>query len=145
MSLIAWRKEFEIGIPSVDHEHRSLVEQINALAEGLSAGAPMATGLDHFGRIHAAISAHFALEEEVMRDMAYDEIAAHKADHERLLDDIRGIMDAYEQGAYVGGADLLADHLGRWFTEHFRSKDARLHRFLEKAAPTTGPGKTPQR
>ena len=31
MPLIEWRENFEIGIASVDYEHRSLIEQINGL------------------------------------------------------------------------------------------------------------------
>ncbi len=33
MSLIAWREEFTIGLPDVDHEHRELIAMINALHE----------------------------------------------------------------------------------------------------------------
>jgi hemerythrin len=40
-----------------------------------------------------AFSAHFALEERFMREHGYDQLALHKADHERLLDEIREIMD----------------------------------------------------
>ncbi|MFZ5789833.1 MAG: bacteriohemerythrin [Pseudomonadota bacterium] len=140
MALIAWREEFEIGIPSVDYEHRRLVDQINGVAERLASGAGEEAVLDALGEIHGTISAHFALEEQVMRDLGYDEFAAHKADHERLLDDIRDISDAFEHGAYANAQDVLDDHLSRWFTEHFRSKDARLHKFLAQAGATAFPG-----
>jgi hemerythrin len=51
------------------------------------------------GEIYARISAHFALEEKDMQARAYPERPAHKADHERLLDDLRDIMDeVHDQG-----------------------------------------------
>jgi len=87
--LIAWRPEFETGIPDVDHEHRELVGLINQLHAALEAGASKDEVARFLGEVFARISAHFALEESIMRKHRYDEYAEHKADHEKLLDDIR--------------------------------------------------------
>lgn len=76
--------------------------------------------------IHAGISAHFALEERLMREAAYDEFAAHKDDHELLLDEIRNIMDAYEEEPEAG-SEMLQRRLSDWFGRHFATFDARLH------------------
>jgi len=132
MSLIRWRDEFEIGIESVDHEHRELIELINELHANLGGDASPQLVTGFLGEIYARISAHFALEEKAMRDLKYDGYAGHKAEHEELLEDIRDIMDAYEDGRYLEIDETLAEHLELWFTEHFRSEDARLHHFLEQ-------------
>lgn len=131
MALIEWQNSFEIGIESVDFEHRQLINMINALYGMLSADAPAEEIGQFLGEVDARISAHFALEEKEMRDLQYDQLADHKADHERLLDQIGDIADAFERGAYTDYDDQLAAHLKTWFSEHFRTKDARLHRFLE--------------
>ncbi len=65
-----------------------------------------------------------------MRKHAYDEYAAHKADHEALLDDIRDIMDAHAAGEYSDYATALSDAVRDWFVTHFKTKDARLHKML---------------
>ncbi|RMD64618.1 MAG: hemerythrin-like metal-binding protein [Alphaproteobacteria bacterium] len=130
MALIEWRPEFEIGIPAVDHEHRELIGLINRLYDTLSATSDAAEIEAFLGEIYARISAHFALEERTMRDLRYDEYDAHKADHERLLDEIRDIMETYQAGAYRDLERDLGGTLEHWFTEHFRIKDARLHKFL---------------
>ena len=52
--------------------------------------------LDFFGDLFKAISAHFALEERFMRERGYDQLVQHKNDHERLLDEIRDIMEDFE-------------------------------------------------
>ena len=36
MSLIAWRREFETGVASIDHEHQQLVATINGLYDSLA-------------------------------------------------------------------------------------------------------------
>ena len=130
MALIEWKKDFETGVEDVDHEHQELVELINELHGKLSTDADQDTVADFLGEVFARISAHFALEETVMRKHAYDEYAAHKADHEALLDDIRDIMDAHAAGEYSDYADALSEAVRDWFVNHFKTKDARLHKML---------------
>ncbi len=129
MALIAWKDEFVVGIPAVDHEHRQMVEMINDLHAGLSAPLEKGAVMEFLGEIYARISAHFALEEKVMHDRHYDQYDDHKRDHERLLDEIRDIMDRYEDDARFDD-QALARHLGDWFGVHFRTRDARFHRHL---------------
>ncbi len=130
MALIEWRDDFRIGIASVDHEHRALVDLINDLHAKLGDKVDTATVIEVLGEIFARISAHFALEEAIMRERGYDDFDAHKADHEELLDGLRDIMDAVEEEPYPDLEATLSERLERWFTVHFRTHDARLHRFL---------------
>lgn len=126
MTLIEWRKEFETGILDIDHEHRELIDLINSLHAHMTAGGDPAQATAFLGEVFARIAAHFALEESIMRKHAYDEYVAHKAEHERLLDEIREIMD----GATTEYANSLSSVVRDWFVNHFKSKDARLHRKL---------------
>lgn len=131
MVLIAWRSEFETGVPAVDYEHRELIDLINRTYSDLEQAADRDSVLDFLGEIYAKISAHFALEERIMKDCGYDQLADHKADHERLLDEIRDIMDMAETTPQQSFHDTLARQLNSWFTEHFKTKDARLHKLIE--------------
>ncbi len=130
MSLIAWDEKFSVGVAAVDHEHRELIGLVNAAYERLRLPDMEGEIMDFLGDIHAKISAHFALEEQIMRAKNYDQYAEHKADHERLLDEIRDIMDDYEDDDFFS-EDQFAQQLGSWFTGHFRTHDARLHRQLD--------------
>ncbi len=129
MSLIEWKDQFRLGVPDIDFEHRELIELINALYEGVQREGTDASTADFLGELYARIVAHFALEEKIMRENRYDEFEDHKADHERLLDDIRDLMDDYEDGEYVD-LERFGDRLDEWFSEHFRTRDARLHQRL---------------
>ncbi len=130
MPLIEWRKEFETGVADVDQEHRELVGLINSLHESVAGGADRARIAEFLGEVFARIAAHFALEESIMRKHAYDEYEAHKAEHEKLLDEIRDIMDAQQDDPSTSYAQGLALTVRDWFVNHFKSKDARLHRQL---------------
>lgn len=130
MTLIQWRKEFETGVAEVDHEHQELVELINELHEQIGTNAPRETVSEFLGEVFAKISAHFALEETVMRKHDYDEYADHKADHEKLLDDLRDIMDDFDAGTDANYKKALGAAVRDWFVNHFKTKDARLHKKL---------------
>ena len=127
MALLEWKEEFSIGIASVDFEHRELIGFINQLHEHLTTGDSEFSVADFLGELCSMISAHFALEEKLMRELGYDEYEDHKVDHEHLLDEIRDIMDEYE-GRVGLDEKAFGARLGAWFTEHFRTKDARFHR-----------------
>ncbi len=129
MPLIDWRDEYEIGVPAVDHEHRELIGLINRLHDDMLVWDSDVTVSEYLGEIYARISAHFALEERIMRDARYDQYVEHKADHEKLLDDIRDIMDDYED-RHRYNDETLAQRLHGWFGVHFKTHDARLHRKL---------------
>lgn len=130
MALIAWRSEFETGVEDVDHEHRELIDLINQLHAQLGSDAEPATINAFLGEVFARISAHFALEESIMRKYDYDQYLEHKTDHEKLLDDIRDIMDDFETGKYAAYDEALAAAVHDWFVDHFKTKDARLHKML---------------
>lgn len=129
MALIEWKDEYSVGVDSVDAEHRELIELINTMYENVQSREHGPEVMEDLGEIYARIAAHFALEELLMRQHEYDEYRDHKRDHERLLEDIRKIMDEYEAGKLLD-ADELGSRLDAWFSEHFRTKDARLHRRL---------------
>lgn len=129
MNLIEWKDEYSVGVPAIDQEHRELIGLINELYTCVSATGTDITVLDFLGELYARIAAHFALEEKIMREADYDEYRDHKGDHERLLDDIRDLMDDYEDGDYVD-VERFGKRLDDWFSEHFRTRDARLHKRL---------------
>lgn len=131
MSLIAWRDEYSVGLPDVDHEHRVLIAMINEVADALGPGTSNARIVEGLGEICSRIAAHFALEEREMRSLKYIGLGEHKRDHERLLEDILDIMADVESPSGYDAA-LLERRLTAWFTEHFRTHDARLHNWLEK-------------
>jgi hemerythrin len=131
MTLLEWREDFNIGIEEVDHEHRELIGLINALHAEFGGDASGGRVEGFLGEILASVSAHFALEEKVMRARHYDAFAEHKADHEHLLDDLRDLMDEHAAGAVLDEAAFAA-RLAEWFSAHFRTHDAMLHKSLAR-------------
>ena len=129
MALLQCKNDYSVGIAAVDHEHRELINLINRLHDKLVTKDEKSSIEDFLGDLFKGISAHFALEERFMRDYRYDQFTEHKRDHETLLDDIRDIMDAFEDSDDAANVELGA-RLDAWFSRHFETHDARLHKAL---------------
>jgi len=126
MSLIEWREEFCTGVPGVDYEHQELIKQINSIYALIETKADKEDVIDSLGDIYGSISAHFALEEQMMERHKYDHFKEHQADHERLLDDIQDISEAYEKASELDD-ERFKKSLNDWFKIHFATHDSRLH------------------
>jgi hemerythrin len=130
MALLSWKPEFSVGIESVDYEHQELIRMINEIYDEMTSHKD-ADSIEQFvGDVHYAISAHFALEERLMREARYHEYEAHKEDHEDLLDQLRNLMDQLVSNPDEG-IKVLKESLSDWFERHFATFDARLHGQLE--------------
>jgi len=126
MPLLTWKPGFAVGVPAVDAEHEEMIALLNEIYEEMSTRRDPASIEQFLGDVLFAIAAHFALEERLMREAAYAEYAAHKDDHEDLLDQIRDLMDRFVADPDAG-MELLRERLSGWFERHFATFDARLH------------------
>jgi len=126
MAPLEWKDDYSVGIPAVDHEHRELIGLVNQLHQALASEESEAEVAEIFGDLFRAISSHFALEERFMRQQGYDQTARHKADHERLLDELRDIMDDHRDRP-DSSTERLTASVEAWFATHFKTHDARLH------------------
>lgn len=130
MQLLEWKDEFSLGIPEIDFEHRELIQLINEMLVKIYESERTENTSEYLGEIYARIALHFALEEKIMRERNYDHLEDHKSDHDKLLNEIRDIMDNYSDITEID-TDKFVNELTHWFTDHFSTRDARLHRYLD--------------
>jgi hemerythrin len=130
MALLEWKEEYSTGIDDVDDEHRDLIDVINRLHDLLLADDAKLAVPAFFARLIEGVSAHFTLEERIMRESGYPALAEHQEDHERLLDEMRDLVEAFGHAEEVDSVDL-AMRLEPWFSQHFATHDLRLHTTLK--------------
>jgi len=134
MPYLEWNPAFDTGIGGIDYEHHRLVDMLNEIHELMLKVAEPRKIAAILADFHALASAHFALEEKIMRDQNYPGFEGRRDTHYRLLDQVREIMDAYETGSYRGGESLPAT-LKQWLMEAMGNdaemfgeiNDVRLH------------------
>lgn len=127
MSVLQWRNEFGVGVEIIDQDHKELIGRIKVRQLELAGCGDSGEIVRILGEIYAEIADHFAHEEKLMEQLRYAAYADHKEDHETLLDDLREIMVEVEDDGELDEIQLT-DDLDRWFSDHFRVHDAKLHR-----------------
>ena len=141
MALIEWREEYCTGFKGVDYEHEKLIEQINSVYALVDKRADKQILIDSLGDIYGSISAHFALEEQMMRKLGYVHYEEHEADHQRLLNDIGDITESLENTNELD-EPIFKQKLADWFQLHFKTHDSRLHKLVNHAAHDQVDGST---
>ena len=113
MAYLDWNPAFETGVPGIDYEHHRLVAMLNEINDAIVNEAGPHEIADTLGALHALATAHFALEEKIMREQKYAGLAGRQRIHYELLDEVRDIMDAYEDGSFRAGQSL-PETLKQW-------------------------------
>jgi hemerythrin-like metal-binding protein len=127
---IIWTTTFEMGDGAVDAEHKQFIEIVNRLTASIRANAETSTISALCDEVVAHSAAHFRSEEAAMARYGYENLKAHRQDHERLLADITRVSMALrhsvDRATLVDQAltikELLLRHLFRMdvqYKSHF--------------------------
>lgn len=90
-----WKKEFELGIPSIDEQHKRLLAIGNRVDELLSVHSD---GDDDYDEIISVINElkdytcyHFNNEENLFKKYSYNEYEKHKKEHDGFIEYLNSI------------------------------------------------------
>lgn len=125
-----WTPELSVGIGRFDDEHRHLISLLNQLhsamekPNGRSELRSILKGLLWYTR------SHFRAEELLMKRYAYPELASHKAEHDRLKEQVRQCADHFRSGRDEIAVEL-SDTLQEWLTHHIMQSDAAYTSFFK--------------
>ncbi len=115
---IKWSKEWEIGIPVIDSQHKRIVDFINMIpdqGEDKQAIEAVLTELKDY------TSSHFAFEESLIEEAGYPFTKAHSRVHVLF---IRRIEDYWQE--FRNGNDIsseLVKTLETWLFNHIKHDD----------------------
>ena len=126
MALLKWTENYLLGIDSLDFEHKDLFERINDLYEACVAHQDAATVSDCLGQLHTRLSAHFALEEQTMREMKNPHYEAHKREHDRFLDEVTETVSSFGTPEGTDDIDAFAQRVNDWIINHITTFDRQL-------------------
>jgi hemerythrin len=131
MAFLNWDASFEVGIMEVDRQHRSLFDLTNDLHDAMRAGQ----GKQVLGKVLDALVAytknHFGYEERMLGLYRYGELAAHKSQHEALVQQVQEFQQKYTEGNATISISLM-NTLRNWLTNHIKVSDAQYAAFLRE-------------
>ena len=119
-----WNRRLAVGIAEIDDQHRDLIAMIDRISDQIARGEDQDSICRLIAELEAATTRHFADEERLMDAHGYPDAEAHKAEHRRMLDDIRRYSD--ECVACDGNPKVVLGYLEHWFLRHIADADRRL-------------------
>lgn len=126
MPIIIWSAAHELGIPAMDRTHQEFVELYNGVA-----GAGDRDLAARFDALVDHTVAHFAQEDRWMVASGFPPTAIHRAEHDRLLEQMRVLQRRVAAGDTAAGRPII-DALPGWFDQHAATMDAALANWIRR-------------
>jgi len=124
MKASGWKREFETGIPLIDHQHRKLMERLEACMRALSHGAAKGVVLALAREIQAHALDHFRDEEDLMKRSGYPDYEDHHARHVELSAVVADLTEDFQAGRLAVPLQVVRT-FAHWLEEHLQGEDQR--------------------
>lgn len=133
MSIFTWSEQFVIGIPSVDSQHRHLVDLLNQLDDMVAIGEDHDAILSLISALTDYSQYHFSHEEQLMFEGGYDKIlyAKHCLEHQQFIERVASESAKLASEPELVINELLA-FLVAWLSEHILVSDKQMALMLRK-------------
>ena len=126
---VRWNDYYSVGDPSIDAQHKQILDIINELYEAMQKGKDRAVLKPISDRLLQYTLAHFTHEEQALKEHEYPDLAQHVALHDKIRQRTR---DLRENAHLVTGHDMLR-FLKEWWVGHIQSVDKKYVPYLELA------------
>lgn len=125
MAMFILDDKLKTNHPTIDNDHKKLVDLVNQLADAMQSGK----GKDVCGKVLNELinytKTHFAMEERLMAVHQYAQTVEHKAEHTKLLKEVLDFKTKFDSGALMVTAGLLT-FLRDWLIKHISMSDKAL-------------------
>ncbi len=141
MSYMEWKPEYNLGVETVDRQHKKLVDIINLLYESTQPDA----GKDE---LHALVEIldkeatainemleytikHFKDEEKLMALHKYPEFDEHKKRHDSFTRQVKLYKEYFDKAEDVDVNEMM-EYLKKWLLNHIMGEDKKYVPYLKK-------------
>jgi hemerythrin len=122
--LITWgSKTFELGIESIDSQHKKLVDYINELDRAIDIGQEKDTISALFEKLYNYTRFHFKEEEAYFFNLSKNDFLLHQLQHKHFIEELDRII-ALEKIESIS-AELLY-FLTDWLLNHIQVEDRKF-------------------
>lgn len=125
-----WYDSYCIGNDLIDGQHKTLVEIISRLQDSLAHGEIGKELGNTLKFLVEYTQKHFADEEELMRQINYDEYEKHREKHAILISQVTDILLKIKKGKQIDPLAIF-DFLVDWLLTHIKNEDKRIGKALE--------------
>jgi hemerythrin len=130
---VPWNDYYEVGILTIDDQHRELFRQFNQVCDAVWDGKGRDSVRAFLFFLANYAQEHFGNEEKYMQKHAYPAYVAHKSAHDKLVGEVTAFLEKYDAEDLESGAVVkVITDLGAWTRKHIRAMDQELGKFLKR-------------
>lgn len=130
MAFIDWTAKFSVGSPTLDQQHKGLIEIINKLHAAMLRGGAADDMQRIFQDLIAYTQSHFNAEEGILRRTGYPSLASHHRQHVEFVQKARDLHAQLMAGKFTVSMELLR-FLKTWLSEHILGTDQQYAPYLK--------------
>ena len=124
MPIMHWNQTLDIGVESMNKEHREILDAMNEIFDAHEAGKEGDAINRLVSRLGEICTRHFADEEAFMEEVGYPDLRSHKLIHKQLLEDFSSHAATIEAAGGKANEDFFG-FLKRWLVAHIKGIDAK--------------------
>lgn len=121
-SAISWSDDLNTGVTVLDDQHRLLDRVLQSLLQTLESRSQTRDVAARLEQLQSLAEEHFATEEALMEVYGYPHLGPHRAEHEALVEHLRGQLQAF-LAPEAPPLELLILEVRRIFHQHVRQVD----------------------
>lgn len=130
MALLNWNDNLSVKIPSIDEQHKVLINMINSLQDAMSSGDSRAVLGDIFDGLIKYTEQHFTYEEKLFAEHGYAETESHIKEHQQFVAKVKDLHKQFTGSSnFMIGVDVMK-FLTDWLVNHIQGIDAKYSDFL---------------
>lgn len=130
MDQIVWSEEFNIGVPKIDRQHKTIVNMLNRLLSASGITTDSETVSDLLTEMTRYAQEHFTAEERFLKEHGYPDLEAHKKQHFYYQKHTVELCTETMKGMQAVPDKLLA-HLHKWWVHHILIEDMKYKLFVQ--------------
>lgn len=119
---LAWDDRFAIQ-KDIDEDHKNLFGLFNSLSLVLSQGGDQSNILTVMQELAEYAARHFSREENLMKEIHYPGLLAHKEQHAAFVVKVKSVRDKYLLGASNSDAIETLEFVKDWLVNHIQKVD----------------------
>ncbi|MFV0465442.1 MAG: bacteriohemerythrin [Lachnospiraceae bacterium] len=132
--MFIWKSEFELGIKSIDDQHKKLLEIGNKIGDLVEASSDSIDNFDEImevlGELKDYTEYHFETEEILFAEYGYEGADDHKIEHDAFVDYLNAVnFDEVDENQKIFLQELL-NKIIQWVFKHIISTDFLYKDFL---------------
>jgi hemerythrin len=133
---LVWNPDLLLGNTQIDDQHRRIFQILDKLITAIAERK----GHEEVGGVLTAasvfVAAHFQMEEALMLQYQYPDLAVHRKSHEALRLQVEYLVDQFHK---TGPEPLeLAKFMEWWLQDHIERQDRPMAHYLKALEPAAG-------